>query len=278
MRMNLLRLTQRNLSRPRTVGPVLLIATCLCSLDLFAGSQHRLLEQAEHHAVFEERLGHLAVAPATGAKIAADEAGRIRRIAAGTQGVTLVMPANDAIAIFLSDPARLPASRDLLAASLKRAGISTDVRFGPESSGRYRMARENAAVKLQSMLAAVLVAIAAVMVATASMNCLARRREHAMLRALGVSPRGLFKYVVQEALMVAVSGIVLGFVSSTGLSWVGNRMAASSLGWRLALEPDPVRQLAAAAVVLAVVFLAVLGPAWRAARHDVASGLSDTVA
>jgi putative ABC transport system permease protein len=273
-------------ARARTLGPLFLIGVCLCSLDLFAGAQRKQVQQAENRAVFQEKLGHLAIMPAGPDRFAPNEITSVQKIAAGTPGVTLVArpalasaaapleTAASAIAIYLSDPSKLPSSRDALLARLKRAGLSAEIHPGPERSESYLAAREQAQMKLQSMLGAVLAAICAVMVASASMNCLERRREHAMLRALGVSPRGLFAHVIAEGLVVALAGIALGFLSSTSVSWIGNHIAmASNLG--LSLELDPVRQIATVAVVLVVVLLSVLWPAWKAARAELASGIGD---
>jgi putative ABC transport system permease protein len=181
---------------------------------------------------------------------------------------------SSAVAIYLSDPNHLPSSRAALLARLKRAGLATEIRPGPEQSERYLVAREKAETKLHSMLGAVLVAICAVMVASASMNCMERRREHAMLRALGVSPRGLFAHVIAEALVVAMAGIVLGFMASTSVNWAGSHTALAS-GWSLSLELDPARQFGTVAVVLGVVLLSVLWPAWKAARGNLANGLGE---
>jgi putative ABC transport system permease protein len=83
------------LGRPRSVLAILLIAACLCLLDLFAGNIASVRARLEYQAVTGERLGHLAITragAAQGVAFAPEEAKRIKRLAEGVAGVTLVAP------------------------------------------------------------------------------------------------------------------------------------------------------------------------------------------
>jgi ABC-type lipoprotein release transport system permease subunit len=83
------------LARPRSVLTILLIAACLCLLDLFAGNIASVRVRLEHEAVMGERLGHLSITPSssTGTRaFSAEDARKIRQLVAATEGVALVVP------------------------------------------------------------------------------------------------------------------------------------------------------------------------------------------
>jgi ABC-type lipoprotein release transport system permease subunit len=83
------------LGRPRSVLAILLIAACLCLLDLFAGNIASVRARLEHEAVMGERLGHLSITPSNlaGARtFSAEDAVKIRQLVAATAGVALVVP------------------------------------------------------------------------------------------------------------------------------------------------------------------------------------------
>lgn len=105
---------------------------------------------------------------------------------------------------------------------------------------------------------------------------LERRRELAMLRAQGLTPKQLAVQVMtQTSLMGTVAGILsipLGIALSVLLIEVINRRA---FGWTLRLELSP--SAMAATLVLAVVAALLAGcyPAWRLANTSPASGLRE---
>jgi ABC-type lipoprotein release transport system permease subunit len=87
------------LARPRSVLAILLIAACLCLLDLFAGNIASVRVRLEHEAVMGERLGHLSITPSRSAvgrtrarAFSAEDARKIRQLVAATEGVALVVP------------------------------------------------------------------------------------------------------------------------------------------------------------------------------------------
>ena len=79
------------LGRPRSVLAILLIAACLCLLDLFAGNIASTRTQLEHQAVTGERLGHLTVTRA-GRAFGPAEASRIKAMVEAVAGVAQVAP------------------------------------------------------------------------------------------------------------------------------------------------------------------------------------------
>jgi ABC-type lipoprotein release transport system permease subunit len=83
------------LARPRSVLAILLIAACLCLLDLFAGNVASVRAKLEYQAVTGERLGHLTItraASAGGKAFDAAAAGKVKQLVEGTPGVALVVP------------------------------------------------------------------------------------------------------------------------------------------------------------------------------------------
>ena len=96
-----------------------------------------------------------------------------------------------------------------------------------------------------------------------------RRRELAILRALGASPPQVFVLLALDSVLMSLAGIVLGL----GLLYGAGALAAGwglelGLGWPSAGEW---RLLVA---VMAASLLASLVPAWRAYRYSLADGLT----
>ena len=101
-----------------------------------------------------------------------------------------------------------------------------------------------------------------------------RRRELAILRALGASPPQVFVLLALESVLMSLAGIVLGL----GLLYGAGALAAPGLaaGWGLELglgwpSAGEWRLLVA---VMAASLLASLVPAWRAYRYSLADGLT----
>ncbi len=105
---------------------------------------------------------------------------------------------------------------------------------------------------------------------------LERRRELAVLRALGLTPRQLaWQVVTQTSLMGAVAGLLsipLGIALSVLLIEVINRRA---FGWSLDLELAPSAMLASFVLALVAALLAGLYPAWRLGRSTTANALRE---
>jgi putative ABC transport system permease protein len=112
------------------------------------------------------------------------------------------------------------------------------------------------------------------MVATLLTSLNERRREMAILRAVGARPRDVFGLLVLESLVLALAGVVAGFL----LSWLSLAAAAPLLGRRFGLFVGPGlpggHELAIGAAVVGAGLLAGSIPAWRAYRNSLADGLS----
>ena len=83
----------------RSILAIILIASSLCVLDLFAGHVASARARMEHQAVIGERMGHLAIVrardPGTSGRPAmfdAAEALRVIKLTEATEGVALVVP------------------------------------------------------------------------------------------------------------------------------------------------------------------------------------------
>ncbi|GAA2235339.1 hypothetical protein GCM10010413_38890 [Promicromonospora sukumoe] len=109
---------------------------------------------------------------------------------------------------------------------------------------------------------------------TLGLSVLERAREHAVLRALGLTRRQLRRMLAAEAVLLAVSAAVLGTALGVGFAWVGYETflttALDAATWR-------VPWLALAAVVPVAVLaglLAAVVPARRAAAVTPAAALA----
>lgn len=181
--------------------------------------------------------------------------------------------------VFLRNPARLEDSRRALLAALEREGIGADIRTWQEQSASYARARANAELTFDSVAGMVFAVIAAAIAATISINAFERRREVATLRALGMRASAVFLMYTAEALMMACAGLAAGAVASGLIAWIVNRMALPAgarllnSGAPMLVELDGQRMGMAVLAVMAVSLLAVLVPAFKAARAGIAESL-----
>ncbi len=133
---------------------------------------------------------------------------------------------------------------------------------------------ENALLAVSALVALVSV-VSLMAVVLAGLN--ERRRELAVLRAVGAAPRHVLGLLTLEGLWVTGAGVLLGVL----LAQVGMGLAAASLqsalGIRLQMDGVLPSQLALMGAVLLAGLLASLGPAWRAYRLSLADGLSPRV-
>ncbi|HTU26614.1 MAG TPA: FtsX-like permease family protein [Pirellulales bacterium] len=101
---------------------------------------------------------------------------------------------------------------------------------------------------------------------TLTMNVLEQTQELGMLRAIGMTRLLLMRTVLAQALLIGLLGLAMGAASGFLLAATINLSLASLFGHyvHFALRPDLVALLLSGA--LAIVLLAALAPAWRAAR------------
>ncbi len=131
------------------------------------------------------------------------------------------------------------------------------------------------ALQLASALVAVVSLAGLVAVMAAGLN--ERRRELAILRAVGASPRQLLGLLLIEGLLLTLAGVAAGAVAHAlacvGLApWLQGRF-----GITLGLTGVGANEAALIVAVLVAGLLASLVPAWRAYRLSLADGLAPPV-
>lgn len=133
-----------------------------------------------------------------------------------------------------------------------------------------------------AMVERTLLAISALVVAVGLAGLLAtllaglneRRRELAILRSLGASPRQLFLMLTAEGLLVTALGVALGCAVLAGASLVFAPVLQAQLGIVLQWRALAATEWALLAAILATGLLASLIPGWRAWRMSLADGLT----
>jgi putative ABC transport system permease protein len=133
---------------------------------------------------------------------------------------------------------------------------------------------ENALLAVSALVALVSV-VSLMAVVLAGLN--ERRRELAVLRAVGAGPRHVLGLLTLEGVWVTCAGVVLGVVLAQSGMALGTPWLQQELGIRLQMSSPLSTQWALLAAVLLAGLLASLGPAWRAYRWSLADGLSPRV-
>lgn len=137
------------------------------------------------------------------------------------------------------------------------------------------MAVGERALLLISALVAV-VGITVLLVALiASLN--ERRREIAILRAVGAGPRHIVALVLGEALLLVLVGISAGLILLQGGLTLAAPLVEGQLGLALRGWPPSLHELYLLLAIIGAALIAGLLPAWRAYRYAVADGLTQRI-
>jgi putative ABC transport system permease protein len=135
-------------------------------------------------------------------------------------------------------------------------------------------AGERALVVMSALVA--MVSLAG-LVATILAGLNERRRELAVLRALGASPRKVLALLALEGALVTAAGVLLGAVLC-GIAIVALRgWVQSRFGVTLSLRPPGSAELSVLGAALAIGWLASLVPGYRAYRLSLSDGLSPRI-
>ncbi|GAP34889.1 ABC transporter permease [Piscinibacter sakaiensis] len=130
---------------------------------------------------------------------------------------------------------------------------------------------ERALLAMSALVAAVSLA-GLVAVVLAGLN--ERRRELAVLRAVGAAPRHVVGLLLAEGLLVTLAGALLGAAAAFGSIAAAGPWIQSRFGLTLHAGAPTAGQWALFAAVVAAGVVASLVPAWRAYRLSLADGLS----
>ena len=101
-----------------------------------------------------------------------------------------------------------------------------------------------------------------------------RRRELAILRALGASPPQVFALLALESVLLSLAGIVFGLGLLYGAGALAAPGLAATWGLNLGLGGPSAGEWRLLGAVIAASLLASLVPAWRAYRYSLADGLT----
>jgi putative ABC transport system permease protein len=101
-----------------------------------------------------------------------------------------------------------------------------------------------------------------------------RRRELAVLRAVGAAPRHVLLMLAVEGAVVTLLGVTLGVVATVLVILGAGPWLQSHLGIGLTLAAPTMEQWGLLGAVVVAGFLASLFPGWRAYRLSIADGLS----
>lgn len=127
---------------------------------------------------------------------------------------------------------------------------------------------------LQAMSALVAAVSLAGLVAVILAGLNERRRELAILRAVGAGPRQMLALLAAEGLLVTGAGVLLGALACLGTVALAGPWVQARLGIGLQLVTPGAAEWTLMAAVLAGGLLASLVPGWRAYRLSLADGLS----
>jgi putative ABC transport system permease protein len=101
-----------------------------------------------------------------------------------------------------------------------------------------------------------------------------RRRELAILRAVGAGPRHMLQLLAAEGLLITLAGTVLGVLLHAAAIVALGGWLRSRFGLDLSLTLPGARELGLLAALVGAGLLASLVPGWRAYRLSLADGLS----
>lgn len=130
---------------------------------------------------------------------------------------------------------------------------------------------------LQAMSALVAVVSLAGLVAVILAGLNERRRELAILRAVGAGPRQVLALLAAEGLLVTLAGLLLGTLACYAAVAGAGPWLREAWGISLQLQPPGAAEWRLLGAVLAGGLAASLVPGWRAYRLSLADGLSPRI-
>ncbi|WP_111658082.1 ABC transporter permease [Isoalcanivorax indicus] len=101
-----------------------------------------------------------------------------------------------------------------------------------------------------------------------------RRREMALLRALGARPWQIFALIIGESLLLSVLGALFGVALLQVLALGASGWVSGQLGLTVTLWPPTLHEMKMLALLFAGGILVGLWPAWRAYRNALTDGMA----
>ena len=101
-----------------------------------------------------------------------------------------------------------------------------------------------------------------------------RRRELAVLRAIGATPKFIFGLLALEGLAVIIAGTILGIISLAALAWATGGLLREQLGFALSPWPVTMDEWLWLGVLLLGGLIICAYPGYRAYRQSLADGLN----
>lgn len=193
-------------------------------------------------------------------------------------------PGASEVTVLLGDWKRAPEARAALAARVADGDeVLTWRALSPEFEGHLKQDTAASRVVTAIIILIVLLGVAGAQLAAV----LERRREFAVLSALGMKAGGLVRLVLEEAVVLGVSGGAAGILIALPFLWHLARYGLDFRAWMggdytfagLIVEPVVYGDLGfwilpeAVLIALGATILASLYPAWHAARTDPAAAL-----
>ena len=133
---------------------------------------------------------------------------------------------------------------------------------------------DTAETALRLMAGAVALAGMIGMVVMLSAALDARRREFAILRSVGATPGNIFSLIVLEAVLLLLTGIILGYLVLTAVTLVSNPVLAANFGLRIGVGLPTFREVLLIALIFCSGLAASVVPVLRVYRMTLADGLS----
>jgi putative ABC transport system permease protein len=127
---------------------------------------------------------------------------------------------------------------------------------------------------LQAMAALVALVSLAGLVAVVVTGLEQRRRELAVLRAVGAGPKRVFALLLIEGVLITAAGALLGALACTAAIAAFGPWVQAQHGIALRLQAPDAAQWTWLCAILAAGTLASLLPGWRAYRLSLADGLT----
>src|SRR5206468_2714690 len=162
-----------------------------------------------------------------------------------------------------------------LAAAVRRAGIDArlQAQTAPELATQISRSINAQFASFWALQRGLLLVAFVAVLSTLLLVAVQRRRELALLAAVGMAPGELGRMVVAEGVAVGVVGTVLVFGAGTGMYFALNQIVPIIVGFkdpiRLSLPAIPLWGFVATVVVVAAAAL----PAWRTAHVEVVENL-----